>query len=175
MSDTKGNGPSSAQGVDQKASAGFPVAPDSATAHGSESENPAIYSPAAKTGVRPRGNRDWWPNQVDLSVLHAHSPKGNPLGDDFSYTKEFQKLDVEALKRDIIGLLTTSQDWWPADFGHYGGLMIRMSWHAAGTYRISDGRGGAGDGAQRFAPLNSWPDNTNLDKARRLLWPVKRK
>ncbi len=124
--------------------------------------------------VRAR-NRDWWPNQLDLSVLHAHSSKGNPLGEDFSYAKEFAKLDVEALKRDITEVLTTSQDWWPADFGHYGGLMIRMSWHAAGTYRIHDGRGGAGDGGQRFAPLNSWPDNANLDKARRLLWPVKQK
>ncbi|MET7421179.1 catalase/peroxidase HPI [Dactylosporangium sp. NPDC005555] len=143
--------------------------------HGSESENPAIDSPTPKTGGRPRTNRDWWPNQLDLSVLHAHSSKGNPLGADFSYAQEFAKLDVEALKRDITEVLTTSQDWWPADFGHYGGLMIRMSWHAAGTYRIHDGRGGAGDGGQRFAPLNSWPDNANLDKARRLLWPVKAK
>jgi catalase-peroxidase len=169
MSDKHTNGPSSAQGVDQKA------ADESVTAHGSESENPAIQSPTTKTGSRPRTNRDWWPNQIDLSVLHAHSSKGNPLGEDFSYAQEFQKLDVEALKRDIVEVLTTSQDWWPADFGHYGGLMIRMSWHAAGTYRINDGRGGAGDGGQRFAPLNSWPDNANLDKARRLLWPVKQK
>ncbi len=145
------------------------------TAHGSDSENPAIDSPTPKTGGRPHTNRDWWPNQLDLSVLHAHSSKSNPLGADFSYAKEFEKLDVEALKRDITEVLTTSQDWWPADFGHYGGLMIRMSWHAAGTYRIQDGRGGAGDGGQRFAPLNSWPDNANLDKARRLLWPVKQK
>ncbi|MEU4563561.1 catalase/peroxidase HPI [Actinoplanes sp. NPDC023936] len=152
-----------------------PVAHDSVTAHGSESENPAIDSPTPKTGGRPRTNRDWWPNQLDLSVLHAHSPKGNPLGEDFEYAKEFAKLDVEALKRDLVELMTTSQDWWPADFGHYGGLMIRMSWHAAGTYRIQDGRGGAGDGGQRFAPLNSWPDNANLDKARRLLWPIKAK
>ncbi|MEU0790577.1 catalase/peroxidase HPI [Amycolatopsis sp. NPDC005961] len=155
--------------------AGCPVAHDSVTAHGSESENPAIDAPSAKTGGRPRTNQDWWPNQLDLKVLHAHSTKANPLGENFAYAKEFAKLDVEALKRDITEVLTTSQDWWPADFGHYGGLMIRMSWHAAGTYRIHDGRGGAGDGGQRFAPLNSWPDNANLDKARRLLWPVKQK
>jgi catalase-peroxidase len=154
---------------------GCPVEHDSVTAHGSESENPAIDAPTPKTPGRPRSNRDWWPNQLDLSVLHAHSSKGNPLGESFSYAAEFAKLDVEALKQDIVGVLTTSQDWWPADFGHYGGLMIRMSWHAAGTYRIQDGRGGAGDGGQRFAPLNSWPDNANLDKARRLLWPVKAK
>jgi catalase-peroxidase len=152
-----------------------PVAHDSVTAQGSESENPAIDSPTPKTGGRPRTIRDWWPNQLDLSVLHAHSSKGNPLSPDFDYAEEFKKLDVEALKADIVTVLTTSQDWWPADFGHYGGLMIRLSWHAAGTYRIHDGRGGAGDGGQRFAPLNSWPDNANLDKARRLLWPVKAK
>ena len=154
---------------------GCPVAHDSATSSGSESENPAIDSPTPQTGGRPRTNKDWWPNQLDLSVLHAHSPQSNPLGGDFSYAQEFEKLDVEALKRDLVDVLTTSQHWWPADFGHYGGLMIRLSWHAAGTYRIHDGRGGAGEGSQRFAPLNSWPDNANLDKARRLLWPVKQK
>lgn len=141
----------------------------------SESENPAVPTPTPAAPDRPRSNRDWWPNQLDLTVLHQHSAKSNPMGDDFDYAKEFATLDVEALKRDIIELMTTSQDWWPADFGHYGGLFIRMSWHAAGTYRIADGRGGGGSGAQRFAPLNSWPDNVSLDKARRLLWPVKQK
>ncbi|HJX29657.1 MAG TPA: catalase/peroxidase HPI [Thermoanaerobaculia bacterium] len=140
----------------------------------SESENPVIPSPKPKR-QRPHTNQDWWPNQLDLNVLHQHHPRGNPLGDGFDYAEAFAGLDVEALKRDIIEVMTTSQDWWPADFGHYGPLFIRMSWHAAGTYRIEDGRGGGGDGAQRFAPLNSWPDNANLDKARRLLWPVKKK
>ena len=153
---------------------GCPVDHGGVTADGSESENPAIDSPTPK-GHRPRTNQDWWPNQLDLSVLHPHHPAGNPLGDGFSYRDEFAKLDVEALKRDITEVLTTPQEWWPADFGHYGGLMIRLSWHAAGTYRVHDGRGGAGEGSQRFAPLNSWPDNANLDKARRLLWPVKQK
>jgi catalase-peroxidase len=166
--------PGSAQGLDRKVEGGCPVAHDSVTSHGSESENPAIDSPQPKAH-RPRTNADWWPNQIDLSVLHANHPAGNPLAPGFSYREEFQKLDVEALKQDIIKVLTTSQDWWPADFGHYGGLMIRLSWHAAGTYRVHDGRGGAGEGSQRFAPLNSWPDNANLDKARRLLWPVKQK
>ena len=175
MNDLPDDHPRSAQGVDQKDAAGCPLATDSVTSHGSESENPAIDSPKPVTGRRPHTNRDWWPDQLDLSVLHAHSSKGNPLGADFSYARELETLDVDALKRDIVDVLTTSQDWWPADFGHYGGLMIRMSWHAAGTYRIHDGRGGAGDGSQRFAPLNSWPDNANLDKARRLLWPVKEK
>jgi catalase-peroxidase len=145
-----------------------------APANGSESENPAIDAPTPKT-TRPRTSRDWWPDQLDLQVLRKHSATTDPMGGDFRYADEFAGLDVEALKRDLVELMTTSQDWWPADFGHYGGLFIRMSWHAAGTYRIEDGRGGAGDGAQRFAPLNSWPDNANLDKARRLLWPVKQK
>jgi catalase-peroxidase len=140
----------------------------------SESENPAIESPTPE-GTRPRTNRDWWPNQPDLQVLHQHSPIATPLGEDFDYAAEFEKLDVEALKRDVFEVMTTSQDWWPADYGHYGPLFIRMSWHAAGTYRIEDGRGGGGTGAQRFAPLNSWPDNASLDKARRLLWPIKQK
>ncbi|WP_426562006.1 catalase/peroxidase HPI [Angustibacter sp. McL0619] len=142
--------------------------------HGSESENPVIAPPEAK-GQRPRTNQDWWPNQLDLQVLHQHSPRGNPMDEDFDYAQEFAGLDVDALKRDVYEVMTTSQEWWPADYGHYGPLFIRLSWHAAGTYRIEDGRGGAGDGAQRFAPLNSWPDNANLDKARRLLWPVKKK
>ena len=145
-----------------------------ATRSVSESENPAIPSPTPKRG-RPRTNNDWWPNQLDLSVLHRHSPLSNPVGEQFDYREEFKSLDVNALKQDLIDLMTKSQDWWPADYGHYGGLFIRMSWHAAGTYRIADGRGGGGSGAQRFAPLNSWPDNANLDKARRLLWPVKQK
>ncbi len=144
------------------------------TASRSESENPAIAAPTPK-GTRPRSNQDWWPNQPNLQVLHAHSPLATPLGQDFDYREEFKKLDVEALKRDIFEVMTTSQEWWPADYGHYGPLFIRMSWHAAGTYRIADGRGGGGRGMQRFAPLNSWPDNASLDKARRLLWPVKQK
>ncbi|MFE6838327.1 catalase/peroxidase HPI [Streptomyces sp. NPDC057705] len=141
---------------------------------GSESENPVIPAPTP-TPTRPRANRDWWPDQLDLQVLHQNSPQSNPMGEDFDYAKEFASLDVDALKRDLFEVMTDSQDWWPADYGHYGPLFIRMSWHAAGTYRIEDGRGGGGSGAQRFAPLNSWPDNASLDKARRLLWPVKQK
>ena len=140
----------------------------------SESENPVIPAPTPKA-TRPMSNRDWWPNQPDLQVLHRHSPLSDPMEEDFNYAEAFKTLDVDALKRDIFELMTMSQDWWPADYGHYGGLFIRMSWHAAGTYRIADGRGGGGSGAQRFAPLNSWPDNASLDKARRLLWPIKQK
>src|ERR687887_497067 len=120
-------------------------------------------------------NRDWWPDQLNVSVLHQNSPLSDPMGAAFDYAKEFKTLDLNAVIKDLHALMTDSQEWWPADFGHYGGLMIRMAWHSAGTYRITDGRGGAGAGQQRFAPLNSWPDNANLDKARRLLWPVKQK
>jgi catalase-peroxidase len=140
----------------------------------SESENPALKSPEPQTS-NPHTIQDWWPEALDLRVLHGKDTSADPMDPDFDYAEEFKKLDVAALKADVIAVLTDSQDWWPADFGHYGGLMVRLTWHAAGTYRIHDGRGGAGQGAQRFAPLNSWPDNGNLDKARRLLWPVKKK
>jgi catalase-peroxidase len=140
----------------------------------SDTEHPAIPTPEP-TPHRPRTNQDWWPDQLDLTVLDRHVPKASPYGDDFDYAAEYARLDIAAVKQDIKDVMTASQDWWPADWGHYGGLFIRMAWHAAGTYRISDGRGGAGSGQQRFAPLNSWPDNANLDKARRLLWPVKQK
>jgi catalase-peroxidase len=137
-----------------------------------EAKCPVVHG---TTNVGMRSNSDWWPNQLNLRILRQNSPQSDPMGEDFNYAKEFKKLDFKALKKDLRALMTDSQDWWPADFGHYGGLFIRMAWHSAGTYRIGDGRGGAGAGQQRFAPLNSWPDNANLDKARRLLWPIKQK
>ena len=135
------------------------------------------YSGGANKHTAGEGtsNQDWWPNQLKLNILRQHSAKSNPLGEDFDYAAEFEKLDLGTVKQDIFDLMTDSQDWWPADYGHYGPLFIRMAWHSAGTYRTADGRGGAGTGTQRFAPLNSWPDNGNLDKARMLLWPVKKK
>ncbi|MEX3654365.1 MULTISPECIES: catalase/peroxidase HPI [Mycolicibacterium] len=151
-----------------------PPQADTETHSHSESENPVIESPKPKAHA-PLTNQDWWPDQVDVSRLHKQPIEGNPLGVGFNYAEEFQKLDVEALRADMLELMTSSQDWWPADYGSYAGLFIRMSWHAAGTYRIFDGRGGGGQGAQRFAPINSWPDNVSLDKARRLLWPIKQK
>ncbi|ENM5758143.1 catalase/peroxidase HPI [Vibrio mimicus] len=139
---------------------------------GSSGQCPVMHGGLTSTSM---SNMDWWPKALNLDILHQHDSKTNPLGADFNYREELKKLDVEALKRDLKALMTNSQEWWPADWGHYGGLMIRMAWHSAGTYRIADGRGGGGTGNQRFAPLNSWPDNANLDKARRLLWPIKQK
>ncbi len=136
---------------------------------------PVIHGASPNAIFGGRSNRDWWPNQLNLRILHQNPPAGNPMDDGFDYREAFLKLDLAAVKKDLTALMTDSQEWWPADYGHYGGLMIRMAWHAAGTYRTADGRGGAGSGSQRFAPLNSWPDNGNLDKARRLLWPIKQK
>ncbi|MDX2159201.1 MAG: catalase/peroxidase HPI [Hyphomicrobiaceae bacterium] len=141
----------------------------------SEGKCPVMHGGEPNKPRKGTSNRDWWPNQLDLSILHQHSAKSDPMGEGFDYAAEFKKLDYAALKKDLTALMTDSQDWWPADWGHYGGLFIRMAWHSAGTYRISDGRGGGSTGGQRFAPLNSWPDNGNLDKARRLLWPIKKK
>ena len=141
----------------------------------SGSKCPMMHGKPTAARFSTRSNRDWWPNALNLRILSQHSAKSNPMGPGFNYAEAVKPLDVEALRKDLIALMTTSQDWWPADYGHYGPLFVRMSWHAAGTYRTADGRGGASTGAQRFAPENSWPDNANLDKARRLLWPIKKK
>ena len=140
--------------------------------HDQTGKSPVMHGAHTAAGV---SNMDWWPEALDLDILHQQDTKTDPMGADYDYREELKSLDVDALKQDLRALMTDSQDWWPADWGHYGGLMIRMAWHAAGTYRVADGRGGGGTGNQRFAPLNSWPDNVSLDKARRLLWPIKKK
>jgi catalase-peroxidase len=136
---------------------------------------PVMHGAVTTNSSSGTSNREWWPNQLNIGILHQHDQKSNPMGANFNYREEFKSIDYKALKKDLHDLMTDSQDWWPADYGHYGPFFIRMTWHAAGTYRSGDGRGGGGTGAQRFAPLNSWPDNGNLDKARRLLWPIKQK
>ncbi|MDX1409442.1 MAG: peroxidase family protein, partial [Saprospiraceae bacterium] len=141
----------------------------------SESKCPFLSGKLRHSAGSGPSNRDWWPDQLKLNILRQNPPMSNPMGEDFDYAEEFESLDLAAVKQDLYDLMTDSQDWWPADYGHYGPFFIRMAWHSAGTYRIADGRGGGGSGTQRFAPLNSWPDNANLDKARRLLWPIKQK
>jgi catalase-peroxidase len=136
---------------------------------------PVMHGSRTKNDGGGGGAKDWWPNQLNLGILHQHTPESDPMGEDFDYAEAFRKLDLAAVKKDLTDLMTDSKDWWPADYGHYGPFLIRMAWHAAGTYRTADGRGGASTGNQRFAPINSWPDNVNLDKARRLLWPIKQK
>ena len=141
----------------------------------SQGKCPVMHGAHKQTATGPIANRHWWPELLNLGILHQNAPASNPMGKGFDYAEAFKSLDLDAVVADLEALMTDSQDWWPADYGHYGPLFIRMAWHSAGTYRVTDGRGGGGSGTQRFAPLNSWPDNGNLDKARRLLWPIKQK